>query len=163
MLSVYDMLKLDEGLRYKVYTDTVGKATVGIGFNMDSSSAKGLWLRANIGESFSAVYSGQSSLSTNSIVSLFNTCIDGCRVDLESIFNDFETYPEHAQLALINLMFNMGKSVFTGFHTTINLLKAKDFNGASDHLAGTGWASQLPVRSARVRKLLKGDYSGYTV
>lgn len=156
------MLKLDEGLRYKAYIDTVGKTTVGIGFNMDSPNAKSLWLHADVHESFSAVYNGQTSLSTNSIVSLFNTCIDSCRVDLESLFEDFETYPEYTQLALINLIFNMGKPVFSQFHTTINLIKAKEFNKASDNLEHTAWASQLPVRSARVRKLLTGDYSGYS-
>lgn len=162
MLSAYDMLKFDEGLRYKAYKDTVGKMTVGIGFNMDNPVAKGTWIHSNIPESFNSVYSGNIPLSTNSIISLFNTCVDWCRVDLESMFSDFEIYPDYVQLALINLMFNMGKSVLSQFNTFINLVKEHDYDGSSNDLASTKWSRELVQRSKRVCLLLKGDYSGYS-
>ncbi len=162
MTNIAKMLIVDEGLRYKAYKDITGKTTVGIGFNMDNPSARGIWLHADIPESFNTIYAGQFPLSTNSISKLFNTCIDNCRIDLESMFTDFNNFPNYVQLALINLMFNMGKPVLSQFHTFINLIESNDYDGASTDLSTTKWASELPNRAKRVAALLKNDDSGYT-
>ncbi len=163
-LSAYDMLKFDEGLRYRAYKDTNGNITVGIGFNMDSSSAKSTWLHSDIPESFNSIYTQATYLSTNSVVKLLNTCIDECRIDLETtLCRDVTTYPDYVQLALINLMFNLGKPVFSTFTTLMSLVKAGNYGGAADDLANTLWAKELLARAHRVCLLLKGDYSGYNI
>ena len=162
MLSAYDMLNLEEGLRYRAYKDTTGHITVGIGFNMDNPTAKAIWLRADIPESFNAVYTQQSVLSTNSVVKLLNTCVDNCRIDLESVLlRDVQDMPTYVQLALINLMFNLGKSVFSQFTTFIDLIKTGNYNDASIDLGTTLWSKELPLRSQRVVALLQGDCSHY--
>lgn len=163
MLSAYEMLKQDEGLRYKAYKDTKDKVTVGIGFNMDDPHAKGVWIKSDIPESFFSVYSGVGVMSTNSVNKLFNTCLDNCRIDLESIFTDFESYPVYVQLALYNMMFTMGKAVFSTFNGTIELIKSLEYAKAAQHILGTLWArDEAHNRALRVSKLLQGDYSGYT-
>lgn len=156
------MLIVDEGVRYRAYKDTVGKTTVGIGFNMDDPKARGVWIQADILESFNLIYSNNFPLSTASISSLVNTNINNCKTDLGSTFTDFSTYPDYVQLALINLMFNMGKSVFSQFVTFIQLIKDNNYDGASIDLGNTKWSSELNARSQRVMALLKGDDSGYT-
>ncbi len=156
------MLRQDEGLRYRAYKDTVGNITVGIGFNMDSPSAKGLWLHADIPESFNSIYTQEAYLSTNSVNKLLNTCIDTCRIDLEAmIMRDITSYPDYVQLALINLMFNMGKSTFSHFTTFISLIKAENFSGAAEDLKTTKYATELPLRCERICSLLNGNYSHY--
>lgn len=155
------MLTVDEGCRYKAYKDTTGHTTVGIGFNMDSPTARSTWIRANVTESFNSVYSDQCNLSTNSINSLLNTCIDSARTDLESLLPEYSTYPYCVQIALINLMFNLGKSVFSTFTGTIQLIKNKQFAEAAQHLLGTLWAREVPNRAKRVAQLFNNDYSGY--
>ena len=162
MISTVQMLQADEGLKYNAYKDTVGKTTVGIGFNMDSPSAKNVWVQANIRESFNLVKNSNFPLSTASIASLVNTCINNCKIDLRDVFDDFDTYPNYVQLALINLMFNMGKHTFEQFYQFCNFIEDDDYDGASNDLKSTKWASQLPERAKRVMALLKGDDSGYS-
>lgn len=157
MLTVYDMLKYDEGIKYKAYKDTKGNITVGIGFNMDNPAAKGVWLKTDINESFTSVYVGTSALSTNSITALLNTCIDSCRQDLETIFPDFLSYSNLVQLALINLMFNMGKSTFSTFLKFIGFIRIQSFAEAAIDLSTTLWAKELPERAKRVVALLNDN------
>lgn len=161
MLNTFDMLKFDEGLCYKAYKDTVGKTTVGIGFNMDDPNAKGIWLHADIPESFIGVHNDLIPLSTNSVVKLLNTCVDNCRMDLESIFSDFNTYPDNIQLALINLIFNLGKTKFLQFNTFIGFIKSNLYSNAALDLNTTTWTKQVPNRAKRVMALLNNDSSQY--
>lgn len=156
------MLQADEGVKYRAYKDTVGHATVGIGFNMDDTHARGVWIQADIVESFNLVKDSNYPLSTASIASLTNTCINNCKVELLSIFPDFYVYPDYVQLALINLIFNLGKPSFSTFNEFCNYIKENDYDGASNDLNTTKWATQLPNRAKRVIALLKGDDTGYS-
>lgn len=162
MLSPQEMLQQDEGMRYRAYKDTKGNITVGIGFNLDNPGAKAIWLHADIPESFNSIYTQETYLSTNSVVKLLNTCIDSCRLDLEDVLHrDVTDYPDYVQLALINLMFNMGKPTFSQFNTFIKLIKDKNYDDAATDLSNTRWSIELVNRSSRICKLIKGDYSGY--
>jgi len=151
------MLTTDEGLRNTSYKDTVGKTTVGIGFNMDDPHAQGIWIKADIPESYHQVYNRTQTLSTESAWKLLNVCIENSVTDLKTIFENYDGLPELIQLALINLMFNMGKPVFSQFKTFIGLVQKGEFEAASNDLARTKWATQVPNRAMRVCSLLKED------
>lgn len=163
MISAVKMLTFDEGLKYRAYKDTTGHKTVGVGFNMDSPSAKRLWIKSDIIESFNLVYNTNYPLSTNSIGSLLNTCIDDARFDLESIFEEYDSFPEGVKLALINMMFNMGKTTFIQFHDTINLIEDGKYDEVATHIMDTKWAMQVHKRANRVAALFRGDDSLYKV
>lgn len=161
MINVIRMLTFDEGLRNNVYTDTKGNKTVGIGFNMDDPYARGVWIHSDIPESFILVYQGKTPLSTQSTWNILNTQVENAKSDLRSIFSDFDSYPDFVQLSLINLCFNMGKTVFSGFHTFIGLIRQSDYNTAAEDLKTTKWATELTKRAERIYALLKGDDSLY--
>lgn len=162
MITSIKMLTYDEGICYKAYKDTMGKVTVGIGFNMDDSHARDVWQQANLPESFDTVYKNTIPLSIKSVGLLFNTCLANATADIKSLFPDFDTYSGYVQLALINLSFQLGLAALKGFNTTIDLIKQHRFNEAADHLlSSTLWAKQVPQRAKRVTALLKGDDSLY--
>lgn len=161
-INLTRMFTVDEGCKIRVYNDTNLNKTVGIGFNMDSDKARDIWQQAGVKEIFTSVYMGDTTLSMESIWALLNACVDNCKEELRDIFPDFDTYPDYVQMALINLDFNLGATKFSKFNTFISLIKAGNINGASDDLATTGWAKQLPARAKRVCELLKGNELGYT-
>lgn len=163
MITAAQMLKFDEGLKNKAYRDTVGKVTIGIGFNMDNPGARGIWNSTGILESFDDCYKGIKTLSPDSITKLLYKCVDIAKSDLKILFSEFDTFPENVQLALINLMFNMGRPTLSKFFTFNKFIKDKNYDRASDQLGTTGYSSQLPQRSKRVRSLLKGDDSEYII
>lgn len=69
---LYDFLTLNEGVRKRVYKDTQGYKTIGIGFNMDHAGAKEEWIQA-LGHdiSFSASYVGDRELNKDNVHKLF--------------------------------------------------------------------------------------------
>lgn len=161
MIPVIKMLTVDEGFKDTAYRDTVGKVTVGIGFNMDDSNAKVIWKYAGIPENFELIHNKTIPITKESAWKLVNVCVDNCRIDLHHLFPEFETYPEGVQLALINLMYNMGLNVFQQFKGFINLVKYLQFEEAAIDLAKTKWATQVGKRKDRVCALLREDDSGY--
>lgn len=161
MINLVRMLTVDEGLKNKVYKDPAGNKTVGIGFNMDDPHARGVWIMADVPESFLSVYNGYSQISTESAWKLLNVQTNNAIKDLKTVFDDFDTYPDGAKYALINIVFNIGLPKFSKFNTFIGLIKSNDFDAASDDLAQTALAHQLPNRYKRVCALLKGDDSLY--
>lgn len=163
MINITRMLTVDEGLKNRVYKDTKGKNTVGIGFNMDDSSARAIWLHANVSESFNLVLQNQQALSTPSAWALLNKCVENAKTDLLLLFPAFDSYPNFVQLALLNLMYNMGRPTFSQFTTFISLIKHQNYSGAATDLAKTKWATQVPKRCMRVCALLKGDDSLYVL
>lgn len=161
MINAIRMLTIDEGCKYNSYKDTLGNTTIGIGFNMSSPNAIEVWKQSGIKTAFSIAFVGQCSLPQNEVWDLLNTCIDNAKSDLLEIFHDFDSLPEHVQLVLINLIFNMGMPVFQQFKQFISLIKSGNYLMASDDLKHTKWAGQVPNRAKRVIALLQGDDSLY--
>lgn len=161
MITVVKMLAVDEGIRYKAYKDTKGNVTVGIGFNMDDPRARGIWLKADIPESFNGVYAMTDSISAQSTLNVLDVCVTNARNDLKTLLPNFSTYPDYVQLALVNLMFNMGLPTFSKFYTFLNLIKEGNYDDAGNHLESTAWYNQVGERASRVMALLKGDDSLY--
>lgn len=162
MINVIRMLTVDEGTRTEAYKDTKGKTSVGIGFNMDDPLAVQKWKQAGIHVDFSLVYLGHAILEQTDIWNLLNVCIDGANTDLKKLFSDYDTYPDYVKLALVNLMFNLGAPVFSGFHTFIGLIKRGDYAGAANDLNHTNLPKEEPNRVKRIQALLQGDDSLYS-
>lgn len=134
------MLVVDEGVRYKPYSDTVGKTTIGIGRNLDDvgiSEAEALYLLDN--DIYSAELAVRRILGDHFFVSL----------------------SENRQAALINLLFNLGEPKFLKFTNTIKAIKNQDWNLVALHLKDSKWARQVGKRSERVLSMLKNDIFPY--
>ena len=94
--KLVEQLKDHEGVRLKPYICTAGKLSIGIGRNLDDV---GISLR-------------------EAETMLFND-IEEARKQLNDIFDNFDTFSEIRRIALIDMMFNLGKSRFLGFKKMI--------------------------------------------
>ncbi len=120
---LYQFILLNEGSRATAYLDTVGKVTVGIGFNMDGSSAKTEWEKA-FGSSvpFADVYNRSRSLSEDEIRKLFDLNITVRRFEIEKIYQDvWGCLTGNVRVAIEDLYFNAPSlvSAKTNFHRQI--------------------------------------------
>ena len=75
---------------------------------------------------------------------------------LYRVFGDlFDTFSERQQLALINMMFNLGQARFEGFKKMIAAIKQDNWREASAQCLDSKAARQLPQRYARIARDLE--------
>jgi len=120
---LYKFILLNEGSRAQAYVDTVGKVTVGIGFNMDSSSARAEWNEAFGGSvSFDDIYNKRCNLSESEIRTLFDLSISTRRQQIERIYGaEWDFLPCNVRAGIEDAYFNAPSLVGakTHFHCHI--------------------------------------------
>ena len=132
--ALRDQLIAHEGLRLRVYLDTVGKATIGVGRNLVDRG-----------------------ITTDEALMLLDHDVDECDGDLRA-FGWFAALDPVRQRALVDLRFNLGPYRFRGFVKMLDALARQDYAGAAIELASSAWATQVqPSRVAcLVRQLRTG-------
>lgn len=127
-------LKADEGFRPKVYRDTVGKATIGWGRNLDD-------VGVSVGEA--------ETLLWNDI----NITIHTLKVEL----------PWTSQLSdarfgvLCNMTFNMGLPTLLCFTKMLAAVKSGDYEEAAKQMESSKWASEVGARAHRLALQMRLD------
>ena len=121
-----------EGLRLKVYTDTVGKLTIGVGRNLD-----------DVG------------ISHAEAMALLDHDIEACVTDLVSRYPWFEGLDGIRQRAVCDVRFNLGPHRFDGFKQTLAALARGDFERAADALTDSKWYGQVGRRGPRIVHMVR--------
>jgi len=123
-MTVKDFILKHEGLRLKPYEDTVGKLTIGVGRNLD-----------DVG------------ISEDEAMYLLNNDIKRCKTELMEIFDkDYITLPANVKIALIDMIFNLGKPRFLTFKKLIQAVKEGDFKKAAEEAKNSRWCRQVGER-----------------
>ncbi len=146
------MLRRHEGVRNKVYKDTLGIPTVGVGFNLRRQDARDRI--SEVGASYDDVLSGKATLTDAQIDALLATDIAECIADLRLIL-PFDTLPPVARAVLVDLRFNLGGRGLRGFTHTLDEIRAGRFSAAGDRLGKSVWALQVGRRAVENIALLK--------
>jgi lysozyme len=117
-----------EGLRLKPYVDTVGKITIGYGYNLTdrgiSRQTADAWLDADLA-----------------------TCVD----DLSS-YPWFAALTDNRQTALLDLIYNVGPAGFSKFRRLIAALHAHDYARAAAEILDSEVA---PLRARELADLMR--------
>ncbi len=119
-------LRLDEGVRLKMYQDSEGHNTIGVGRNLD---AKG-------------INPDECDLMLSN--------------DIGDALRDAQSFPwfpvlNHArQRVIVNMLFNMGLSRFKTFKKMIAAIERHEFTTASDEMLDSKWSTQVGPRARRL-------------
>lgn len=131
-VALVDQLLDHEGLRLRVYRDSLGIETIGVGRNLRDrgiTKDEALYLLAND--------------------------IDECIHDLTA-FAWFPNLDPIRQRALVDLRFNLGPAKLRRFTKMLDALAAYDFVTASTELIASVWAEQVqPARRDRLVRMLR--------
>ncbi len=146
------MLKRNEGVRTKVYKDSLGIPTVAVGFNLKRLDARERL--AEVGAVYEDVLLGKA-LTLAQVDKLLAVDIAECLEDLLRLFPDFDTLPPGAKQVLVDLRFNLGGRGLRGFSNTLAEFRARRFSTAGDRLAKSLWAKQVGRRAVENIALLK--------
>ncbi|WP_420381690.1 glycoside hydrolase family protein [Novosphingobium sp.] len=145
----------DEGLKLRVYKDTVGKHTIGVGRNLDrvggglsEAEQKALHLTTQ------QLINGHSITQPQALLLLDNDIDEAVRQALRE-FPWWSRLSDPRQRALVNMVFNMGMHTLLTFTQTLAYLKAGEFALAAVNLAKSKWASQVGARSQRICDMIR--------
>lgn len=123
-MTIRDLLVKHEGLRLKPYLDTVGKLTIGIGRNL-----------TDVG------------ITLLEVETLFDTDLRVATDAAQEIFPHFWTYSDNRKNALLDMIFQLGKTRFLGFKHFIAAVQEEHWGLAQEEMLNSLWATQVPSRA----------------
>jgi len=112
-----------EGKEAKVYLDTTGHRTVGIGFNLERNDA-GAKLEA-IGLDLDKVRQGLQTLTEDQMMDLMQEDVANAMTETRKMFLGMENFPLEAQLVLVDLVYNVGASTLRAFKNFMLAVRAR--------------------------------------
>lgn len=154
ILSIIDRVTFHEGSRTKVYSDTLGVPTVGVGFNLTRGDAPNLLKK--IGANIEKIKSGKSELTDTQVKMLLHYTLTQAKKDCISIIKNFETLPNSIKGVLIEMTFALGRSRFLGFKRFIANIESRKFKSAAKELISSKWAKQVGNRAKTLSNIIEG-------
>jgi len=130
---IANFLVAEEGEEFKVYLDSEGIPTIGVGRNLRDKG---------ISEDESRL------LLKNDIIE--------CYRDLYDIFPNFDSFSSNRRVVLISMRFNLGLSGFKGFKEMIAAIQSDDWERAAVELLDSDRGRKLIERSKREAEMLRG-------
>jgi lysozyme len=126
------LTELNEGRSSKIYTDSVGKLTGGVGHNFTDRGIPGPVIDQLLALDYAAAESG---------VSRALPWVSALDPVVRAVVND--------------LVFNMGLTKTLRFRDTLAALRAGDRAAAAKHLRASIWFQQVGVRGPRMLRMLE--------
>ena len=134
MRAIEELLIRHEGIRFKPYTDTVGKLSVGVGRNLDDKG-----------------------ISKEEAMYLLRNDIDESARDLANlIFNGrFYEFPVPVQHVLISMRFQLGRAGFRKFKKMIFAFQELDYEEAIVQMKASKWYGQVTKRADELIDMIR--------
>ena len=132
-----EQLEIDEGVKYEVYLDHLGYATLGVGhLVLESDPEHGDEVGTPVSES--------------RVIEAFEQDCENVLRDCNILYEDFASLPEEAQQVIANMMFNMGRPRLSKFKGMKRGVDSRDWNAAADEMVDSAWYRQVTNRADRL-------------
>jgi len=133
-MTVKDFIIKHEGLKLKPYICPAGKLTIGVGRNIE-----------------------ENGISENEAMYMLENDIKRCENELREIFDNFDELPKNVKIALIDMIFNLGKPRFLQFKKMIQAIKEGNFKRAAEEAKNSRWCKQVGSRCEDVYEMIKSN------
>lgn len=152
-VDIYELIKRHEGCTNKVYIDTRGKPTIGIGFNLSKNGARKMI--ESVGADYDKILAGKQTLSEDQIKILFNNDMKSAVKSARSVVSNFDSLPQKAQAILIDMAFNLGTEGLSKFKNMRAALEVNNYNRAAYEMKDSDWYTQVGNRSKELIKMMQ--------
>jgi lysozyme len=125
-------LRVDEGVRLKVYRDSLGIETIGVGRNIRDKG-----------------------LSMPEVDFLLENDLTDAERDARSLFPTFDKLSDVRKAVLINMSFNMGRERLSKFKKLRAAVQDEDWAEAARQMILSTWAAQVGARATRLAKQME--------
>lgn len=141
--SLLALLRRHEGVRARLYQDSLGYWTIGVGHVVDRR--KGGWCDDGLAQRLNAHGFCLSERVINAYLADDLAEAEQTIWDLLSPPAGLINQPRYE--ALVSMAFNLGRGGFAGFKKARAALEAGDWQRAHDELLDSRWAKQVPNRA----------------
>ena len=132
--NIYDQLTRDEEKRNRMYLDSVGKHTIGVGHNLDDKP-----------------------ISDRACQVILEDDVADARDDLHRALPWVAGLSEPRQAALLNMCFNMGLGGLLTFKNALKALQEGRWEDARKDILSSTYAKQVGPRAHRVARQIVED------
>jgi lysozyme len=139
-------LRVDEGVRYAPYNDSLGIQTIGVGHNLQASPLPDVW-------SYPLTDDEVNQLLTDDLQTVFTALNNNLQwwTDLSDV----------RQRVLCNMCFQLGIGGLLGFRNTLIFIRQGQYSQAATGMLNSKWADQTPARAQRLAKMMSTGVSQY--
>lgn len=124
--------ELNEGRRNRMYRDSLGIETIGIGHNLRDRP-----------------------ISDRAVDVIYEDDLAEVLADLDRFLPWWREHDDVRQAVLVDLMFNLGATRLLGFKNTLAAFKAGVYEAAAVGLENSKWYGQVGVRGPRIVEMVR--------
>jgi len=150
--NYFNMLKLNEGNKPKVYEDSKGNRTIGIGFNLEDEGNRKFLKQEGI--NINELFQGRE-LSDKETKTLYNHSLRQAFADAQKFDPDLAKRPEAARMAIVDMAFNLGLTRLNKFKKMKAGLMNNDYQTAADEMVDSKWYKQVKSRGPRMVDVMR--------
>lgn len=147
------MVTEHEGHRSKVYRDSKGIPTIGIGFNLQRGDAS--QKLSEIGVDINDVLKGKE-LTDQQINTLFEADLISAVDDARKFLPNFDKQPEMVKNIVTDMSFNLGLTRLSVFKEFQKALLKGDYQKAADEMIDSKWYGEVGNRSKKLVSIMRG-------
>lgn len=142
-MTLYEMLKHDEGIKLDLYKDTEGYYTIGVGHLVTKSPNRQEAIRIL----------GSDTITHAKAEQLFN---DDIKITIKGVLNNsrlsklYNQLEVNRQYALVNMCYQMGVQGVSTFNNSLSYLEQRNWSKAAANLRLSKWHKQTSNRANRV-------------
>lgn len=129
--ALWQQLIRHEGIRLRVYTDTVGVPTIGVGRNLKDKG-----------------------ISHDEAMLLLQHDLEECERDCET-FPWFAALDAIRQRVIVDMRFNLGAAGLRKFTNTLAAVSRGDYETAASGMLKSLWAKQVKGRAVRLAEMMR--------
>ena len=138
MSKLVEMLRLHEGVRYKVYVCSEGYETIGVGRNISE---------------------GGLGLSKDEVDFLLVNDIKRVQDELTRNFSWFLDLNEARRDAMVDICFNLGLTRLRSFANALEAMSYGQYEIAANEFMDSRWSQQVGNRAVEVTEMIRtGEY-----
>lgn len=130
-------LKVHEGVRDKVYLDTEGIETIGVGRNLKDKG-----------------------LSEDEIDYLLQNDISEFKSGVQDTWSWWDNLDDVRQRVVVDMAFNMGLGGLSKFKKTLGHIEAGEYEEAASEMLNSRWAEQVGRRAKTLSEMMRTGEDG---
>lgn len=149
------VLAHEGGVRTKMYRDSVGIETIGVGFNLRRDDAEKL-VKA-LGLDHSKLIAGEQEISETQALALLEIDLAEARKAALALFPNFDRLSDVRKRVVVDMAFNLGRTRLAGFGKMIDAINREDFEQAANEMQNSKWYEQVKSRGKTLVGMMRTD------